>query len=431
MPTVSVFTASHRTGRGIHRPWRSLLAQTASDWEWVVVDDSPTPETRDELVAIASSPRAAGRVRVHARACDGSIGASKAAAAQLSRGKVLVELDHDDELTPEALHTVTEAFRWHPELAFVYSDWIDVEDRDGDAAAAALYPPGWGFGFGGYAKELVAARYVPVALAPAITWETVRHIVSMPNHLRAWRAAAYRRIGGHDPGFKVADDYELLVRTFLGGLMARVPRPLYVQHHGGETPSASRQRNETIQELVQAVASCHDGALDARARALGAIPHDGPCPLHTNDPLRAASALVDPPAEAAAARGEPLVSVVLAAPRDAGELERALDVILAQTYANLELLVVGVGELEEDVIEARADRRVRHWTLPVGSEQPRAAAANYAVKAMARGTRVAQLEPQESWAPDHLAIQLSRLRSRRMSLDHVSRTADLGPQRFH
>ena len=39
-PLVSVFTASYKSKEKIQRPYRSLLNQTYSNWEWVIVDDS-------------------------------------------------------------------------------------------------------------------------------------------------------------------------------------------------------------------------------------------------------------------------------------------------------------------------------------------------------------------------------------------------------
>jgi glycosyltransferase involved in cell wall biosynthesis len=396
-PVVSVFTAAHETGAGIEIPFRSLLAQTNSDWEWVVLDDSAGPDTTEHLQRLAGSDAAAGRVKLHRRETAGSIGASKAAVAARCSGEILVELDHDDELLPEAVATVTAAFAAHPEIDFAYSDWIDVAGE-----VKARYPPGWGFGFGAYASEHVAERRSPVALAPPVTWETIRHIVSAPNHLRAWRAGFFRRIGGHDPSFAVGDDYELLVRTFLNGSMARIPRPLYAQHHDAEGRNASRRMNAEIQERVAEVAARHEREIDERCLSLGVIPN-APAPLTTAERIHAASTLIDPVAEGAAARGEPLVSVVIPTYRRPGPLARAVESALAQTYRNIELLVVGDGcPLFDDALPSLDDPRIRYWNLEANHSAGGAAPRNHALKTMARGTLVAYLDDDNVWRPDHL-----------------------------
>ena len=39
-PLVSIFTASYKSKDKILRPYHSLLNQTYTNWEWVIVDDS-------------------------------------------------------------------------------------------------------------------------------------------------------------------------------------------------------------------------------------------------------------------------------------------------------------------------------------------------------------------------------------------------------
>ena len=92
--------------------------------------------------------------------------------------------------------------------------------------------------------------------APPINATTIRHIVSAPNHVRAWRADVYRQIGGHDPTLPVADDYDLCVRTVLATQTHHIPKLLYKQHIGAHT--AQRQRNADIQRLVAQIAADYD-----------------------------------------------------------------------------------------------------------------------------------------------------------------------------
>ena len=269
-PLVSVFTATWETGEDVESAYRSLLRQTYADWEWVVVDDSEASSTADIVGRLANSGSAHGRVRLYQQQpSTGSIGANKAAAAALARGGVLVELDHDDELAPEALELVVAAFGSHPDVDFIYSDFVDWLDAGEADAGPALYPDGWGFGFGAYASELIDGRRVPVGLSPPITAETIRHIVAAPNHVRAWQTPFYRRIGGHNPELPIADDYELVVRTFLEGTIARIPRPLYVQHHSPLGTNASRRRNPEIQDRVGQIAAQYEPQIAQRLLSLG------------------------------------------------------------------------------------------------------------------------------------------------------------------
>jgi hypothetical protein len=87
------------------------------------------------------------------------------------------------------------------------------------------------------------------------------HIVSVPNHVRAWRTKFYHHIGGHNPKLPVADDYELIVRTALAGKIHHIPKMLYKQHIN--PGSAQRTKNAQIQELVPKIHDIYSEMLDA------------------------------------------------------------------------------------------------------------------------------------------------------------------------
>jgi hypothetical protein len=62
----------------------------------------------------------------------------------LGLGEILVELDHDDELTPDALSSIVLAFD-DQQVGFVYSDWCEILP----SGESGVYPDGWAFGYGG------------------------------------------------------------------------------------------------------------------------------------------------------------------------------------------------------------------------------------------------------------------------------------------
>jgi glycosyltransferase involved in cell wall biosynthesis len=252
---ISVVTPTYRTDPNVlARTWASLKAQTYTDWEWVVWDDTPGDEVWRQLYGLAADERY--RIVAHrSHVPSGSIGRVKRRGFMVAEGDVLVELDHDDELTPDALATIAGAFD-DDEVGFVYSDWCEIlaDGRSG------RYPEGWAFGYGSdYWDE---DHGVWVMRAPALNATTLGHIVSAPNHVRAWRASVYREIGGHDPSLPVADDYDLVVRTALATNCVHVPRMLYRQHVGPTT--AQRTRNDEIQRLVSDIAGRYHDALVVR-----------------------------------------------------------------------------------------------------------------------------------------------------------------------
>jgi hypothetical protein len=194
----------------------------------------------------------------------GAIGEVKRRACGLARGEILLELDHDDELTPHALAWVVEAYRKFPDAGFFYTDCAEVFE-DG---RIATYGDGWGFGFGSYRDEVHEGRALKVTNYPSINSKTIRHIVGVPNHVRAWTRAGYLAAGGHSPEVHVCDDYELLVRTFLTTRMVHIRRLGYIQYYnsGGNT---QRSRNKEIQRLTRYFMQRYNDQIHARFVELG------------------------------------------------------------------------------------------------------------------------------------------------------------------
>jgi glycosyltransferase involved in cell wall biosynthesis len=252
---ISVVTPTYRTDPDVlARTWASLKAQTYTDWEWVVWDDTPGDEVWRQLYGLAADERY--RLIAHrSHVPSGSIGRVKRRGFMVAEGDVLVELDHDDELTPDALEAIADAFT-DPNVGFVFSDWSEILP----SGESGRYPEGWAFGYG--SDYFDADHGVWVMRAPELNAVTLGHIVSAPNHVRAWRASVYRQLGGHDPALPVADDYDLVVRTALATTCVHVPRMLYRQHIGPST--AQRQRNEEIQVRVAEIAGRYAEGLAER-----------------------------------------------------------------------------------------------------------------------------------------------------------------------
>jgi glycosyltransferase involved in cell wall biosynthesis len=243
---ISVITPTYRTpSLVLARTWASLKAQTHTDWEWVVWDDSPGDEVWRHLWGFAADERYALRAHRSMVPTGGNIGRIKRQAFMVAEGDIFVELDHDDELEPDALTQIAKAFE-DPEVGFVWSDWCEINSE----GQSCRYPEGWAWGYGADRWE----REVWALSVPVANDVTMSHIVSAPNHVRAWRASTYRTLGGHNPDFPVCDDYELLCRTYDSGVkMVHIPHMLYRQHIGEHT--AQRVHNGEIQRLVQVVNS--------------------------------------------------------------------------------------------------------------------------------------------------------------------------------
>lgn len=256
-PLVSIFTPTYRTGERFARAFASVAAQTYTNWEWVLWDDSDDGgQTHAMLQCFAARDHRLRVIRPERH--SGVIGEVKYNTCMSARGDLLVELDHDDELMPEALAEIVTAAGLHPKSGFFYSDFAEVSGQ----FEPLRYPDGWAFGFGSYREEVVRGVALAVAQAPPINATTVRSLVGLPNHVRVWRRSLYLELGGHNRLLPVADDYDLLVRTFLATSMVRIPKLCYIQYHEGA--NTQRLRNQDIQRHVRYLAWRYDDRIRAR-----------------------------------------------------------------------------------------------------------------------------------------------------------------------
>jgi len=267
--TVSFFTPIYNTKDKLWKTYESVRNQTYPNWEWVVVNDSSDGgKTLKIALEIASQDH---RVRVYdfREKSGGIIGESKYRAATLTKGKWLAELDHDDYLMPDCARYIIEASVRFPDVGFIYTDSVELDEFHN----SMTYPDGFCFGYGKYRKEYHYGKTWDVVDSANINPKTIRHIVGVPNHIRTWRRDVYFEVGGHNRDLAIADDYELIVRTFLKTKFVRIPKLGYLQYiyhnaNGRNTHDLSRA---DIQRRVRSIMYFYNDAINERFKELGVI----------------------------------------------------------------------------------------------------------------------------------------------------------------
>jgi GT2 family glycosyltransferase len=198
-PLVSVVVPVYDTPPGLlEKMIESVERQVYRNWELCLVDDaSPAPHVRPILEkAAARDPR----IRVTFRPSNGNISAATNTGIAMARGDFIALLDHDDELTADALFEVVRLLNDEPETDVVYTDQdkIDTEGRRSEP----FHKPAWSPSY------LQSVMYV--------------------GHLLVVRAAVLTEAGGCDSAYDGVQDFDLMLR--LGEATKRIrhiPRILY------------------------------------------------------------------------------------------------------------------------------------------------------------------------------------------------------------
>lgn len=237
--------------------YESIKNQTYTDWEWVLflnngctVDHIPDKIKMNPKVTVFQFNDE-----------QPNIGAIKNYAFNIARGDILVEVDHDDIITPDCLEKLNIAFQDNS-VGFAFSDVAILHMKDEFAPYNENF--GWTYRtFNWEGKELFAMNSFPP------NSQSLSFIWYAPDHVRAWRAEVYREIGGHNPELSICDDHELMIRTYLNTKMHHIPEVLYIYRITGD--NTWLERNQAIQiktvELFHQYA-WHLACRDARNRGL-------------------------------------------------------------------------------------------------------------------------------------------------------------------
>jgi glycosyltransferase involved in cell wall biosynthesis len=264
--TVSYFTPVYNTGEKIKLAYQSLVNQTWNNWEWVIVNDSTDGGKTLKIVEDLASKD--NRIKLHdfRKKSGGVVGESKYRAATLCGGEILAELDHDDYLMPDCTEMLLKASQKYPEAGFFYTDCVEMNHN---WESPQFYGEGFGLGYGKYKQEMHLGIMMNVVESSNINPKTIRHIVGVPNHVRAWRRKDYMRIGGHNRNLTIADDYELIIRTFLETIFVRIPKLGYLQFIHENGSNTHKQSIYDIQRRVRTISNYYNLRIKDRFHQLG------------------------------------------------------------------------------------------------------------------------------------------------------------------
>ena len=188
-PLVSVVVTTYNQEQYIEDALRSVLAQSFTDYEVVVVDDGSTDGTAERLAAFNDAVRLI-------RQPNKGIADSRNTGVSHAQGQYIAFLDGDDIWHEEKLAIQVRAAQEHPGSGLIAVDGIQFSD-DGTVLSHTLFTRG-------ILGETVGTQEVYMQLLQAPLIWTVSQVM-VP-------AAVLRSIGPSDSRFPRASDYDLYLR---------------------------------------------------------------------------------------------------------------------------------------------------------------------------------------------------------------------------
>jgi glycosyltransferase involved in cell wall biosynthesis len=285
----------------------SVLNQGYQNWELCLADDCSTdPEVRKTIEEYCARDT---RIKAVFRDSSGHISAATNSALTLATGDYVAFLDHDDELTRDALYLVAQELNDHPGAKLIYSD----EDKKTSHGSRVNphFKSDWN------PELLLQQNYVC--------------------HLLVIKKSEIEKVGGLRAGFDGAQDWDLILRVS-GNLsedeIRHIPHVLY---HWTLLPSSTAQSTSAKPYVLEAQRRAVQEHLDrtgqpGKASIWHAISHIS---VERSVPMKS-----------------PKVSLVILTRDKVSLLKQCIESLFQRTtYKNFEVVVIDNGSIEEETFK--------------------------------------------------------------------------------
>jgi glycosyltransferase involved in cell wall biosynthesis len=285
----------------------SVLNQGYQNWELCLSDDCSTdPEVRKVIEEYCAKDQ---RITAVFRDSSGHISAATNSALKIATGEFIAFLDHDDELTPDALYLVARELNLHPDAQLLYSD----EDK----------------------KTSTGIRVNPHFKSD---WNP--ELLTQQNyvcHLLVIKRTAIDEVGGLRSEFDGAQDWDLILRVGEKLSERQIRHIPHVLYHWTLIPSSTAQSTAAKPYVLEAQRKAVQEHFDRTGQpATASIWHSI---SHIDVERRVGGA-------------DPKVSLVILTRDKLELLKPCVDTLLEKTtYKNYEVIIVDNGSIEEETFQ--------------------------------------------------------------------------------
>lgn len=213
-PFFSVVMPVYNRERYVEEAINSVLSQSCTDFELIVVDDGSTDRSLD-IVGKFDDPR------LHLfRNTHGGGAAARNTGIEAARGEFIVWIDSDDRQAPGALSALRQAMQECPEADVYYGDLQIFDEAHPGQLRHTEYPD--------YHGESLLPRLIRANC--------------LPNPGTAVRRSLYQRYGGYDLNFRRCHDFQMWTRLADSARFKKVEKVLCHWRQHDESLSSAKTR---------------------------------------------------------------------------------------------------------------------------------------------------------------------------------------------
>ncbi|MCC6453637.1 MAG: glycosyltransferase family 2 protein [Caldilineaceae bacterium] len=221
LPRVSVVMGTYNSAFHLETTVDSILRQTYTDFEFVIIDDGSTDATWPILQRLAAQD---SRIVLHRNAQNLGISATRNLGTELARAELIAITDHDDISLPDRFEKQVAYLVTHPEIGAVGGA---IRFMEGERLGEPI-------------EKMPTSELISWAMCfgmPCV------HSASMV------RRTVLVATGGYDATYKVANDYDLWLRISRQARLANLPDVVLLYNRHGANYSV-QQAAMTWQETA-------------------------------------------------------------------------------------------------------------------------------------------------------------------------------------
>ena len=222
-PLISVVMPVYNAFDFLDDSISSILGQTLSDFEFVILDDASTDKSLERAREWATRDQ---RIQVHASKNRLGLSGSSNAVVAKARAPIVARMDSDDVAHPDRLRRQWDVLQNRPEIAVVGTlcNGIDATGRE---------------------------------VRPRDRWRIVRRsrYIPFPHGSAMFRRELFHKVGGYDENAIGAEDQELFSRMAAHGRIVTLPDVLYSYRYHAD--------NATLFNGLRAVSENHSSNGDS------------------------------------------------------------------------------------------------------------------------------------------------------------------------
>jgi len=253
MVKVTVYIATYNYAQYIEKAINSVINQTMSDWELIVINDGSTDNTKKILEKFKSHPQIA-----IINQSNKGLNVTNNIALRLSQGKYIVRLDSDDYFDENALLILSNILDTKHDIDLVYPDYYEV-----DPAGSIL--------------KLVRRDKIGEEV----------ELLDLPAHgaCTILRKSCLLQIGGYIEDFSCQDGYEMWLRFIRKYKPYNVNIPLF--YYRQHPASITKKKNKLLKTRRRIKRNFVENELNNHIpKVLVIIPVGGKSVYHYGEPFQ-------------------------------------------------------------------------------------------------------------------------------------------------